>query len=236
MFTLAVDTSTRNGSLAVLRDGLVLGFSAQNGDAAYSTRFCSDGDELLARHGIRLAEIDLFAVASGPGSFTGVRIGLTAVKAWSEVSGKPIVSVSTLAGIAAQAGEDVAHDGLVAAVLDARRGQMFGGVYRRGEKAEDLALIGEETVSSPAEFAQLLAEQSNGSPIVFASPTPEVIESVIAESRFRGSPVRTVSSVLAPWIGIVGYRRARQGGIVDSLVLDANYVRRTDAEMKWKDS
>ena len=86
-------------------------------------------------------QIDVFAVAAGPGSFTGLRVGLTAVKAWAEVHGKPIAAVSGLEAIAAESlaakapGVSSAH--FIAPFLDARRGQLFGAIYRRDSGDRD---------------------------------------------------------------------------------------------------
>jgi tRNA threonylcarbamoyladenosine biosynthesis protein TsaB len=180
-----------------------------------------------------LRDIELFAVASGPGSFTGVRVGLASVKAWAEVAERPIVAVSTLAGVAAQA--PVPSGGMVAAVLDARRSQVYGAVYRRHDNAGDVELVGDEVVGSARDFVSELFERGFGPKLAFATPSPEVIDSVLA-SVAPDASVHPVSPILAPWIGAIGYRRALQGQVIDALRLDANYVRRTDAEMNWKDA
>src|ERR1700733_2753448 len=102
MLILAVDTSTRTGSAAVLRDFEVLAEVSGYEETPYSTRLFRDIQALQASAGFRLDQIDVFAAGAGPGSFTGLRVGLTAVKAWAEVHAKPIVAVSGLEAIAAQ--------------------------------------------------------------------------------------------------------------------------------------
>ena len=92
MLILAVDTSTRTGSAAVLRDSEILAEVSGYEETPYSTRLFRDVALLEERSNFRLNQIDLFAVAAGPGSFTGLRIGLTAVKAWAEVHAKPIAA------------------------------------------------------------------------------------------------------------------------------------------------
>src|ERR1700739_1492220 len=128
MLILAVDTSTRTGSAAILRDGNVLAEVSGYEETPYSTRLFRDLDTLRAKIAFRLDEIDVFAVASGPGSFTGLRVGLTAVKAWAGVHQKPIAAVSGLEAIASAAppaGKPNGHKtGLIAPFLDARRGQV----------------------------------------------------------------------------------------------------------------
>ena len=102
MLILAIDTSTRAGSIALLRDRQVLAEIAAREDTPYSTRLFRDLELLQSRAQFRMTQIDLFAVAAGPGSFTGLRVGLTAVKGWAEVHRKPIAAISGLEAIAAQ--------------------------------------------------------------------------------------------------------------------------------------
>ncbi len=102
VLTLALDTSSPAGSLAVLRDEKVIGTVSTWTDEIYSSRMFRHLDFLLKDLSLRLEEFDLFAVAAGPGSFTGLRVGLAAVKGWAEVYGKPIAAVSGLEAIAAQ--------------------------------------------------------------------------------------------------------------------------------------
>src|SRR5579872_6219879 len=102
MLILAVDTSTRTGSAAILRDSEVLAEISGYEETPYSSRLFRDIALLQDRANFRLDQVDLFAVAAGPGSFTGLRVGLTAVKAWAEVHGKPIAAVSGLEAIAAE--------------------------------------------------------------------------------------------------------------------------------------
>jgi tRNA threonylcarbamoyladenosine biosynthesis protein TsaB len=254
MLTLAVDTSTRIGSLAVLRDGELLGEVSSAGPEPYSSGLFADLSKVMGDLRLSLDQIDLFAVAAGPGSFTGLRVGLAAVKAWAEVYGKPIAPVSGLEAVAWQISKPQTRtnggfeepSGLLIPVMDARRGQLFGAIYERQFRggvagASYLKRLGEEVVMGAAEFLAVVAARViNGTPRdalpQFASPSPEVIEFALAESRFGALGVEKVSGVLAAVIGRLGYERALRGETIDALHLDANYVRRTDAESKWKES
>src|ERR1700730_9928172 len=128
MLILAIDTSTRAGSIALLRDRQVLAEIAAREETPYSTRLFRDLELLQSRKQFRMAQIDVFAVAAGPGSFTGLRVGLTAVKGWAEVHHKPIAAISGLEAIAAQGN---ANDALVSPFLGGRRRHVFGSTYRR---------------------------------------------------------------------------------------------------------
>jgi len=186
-------------------------------------------DFLLRDLQLGLGQFDLFAVAAGPGSFTGLRVGLTAVKGWAEVYEKPIAAVSGLEAVAAQAH---ASAPLLVPVLDARRGQIYAGLYQRGNLA--LERRGDEMVMTPAEFLEHLRAQVGDEPLAFVTPTPEVVAAPVEQSAFRGKPIEAVSTVLAPVIGQLGLARAQRGNLVDALTLDANYIRRSDAELLWK--
>src|ERR1700693_2126713 len=135
MLILAIDTSTRMGSAAVLRDAEVLAEVSAYEETAYSSRLFRDIALLQDRANFRMDQVDVFAVAAGPGSFTGLRVGLTAVKAWAEVHGKPIAAISGLEAIAAESLIGVApnpsNPPFLAPFLDARRGQVFGATYLR---------------------------------------------------------------------------------------------------------
>ncbi len=238
MLTLALDTSSPAGSLAVLRDEKVIGTVSTWTDEIYSSRMFRHLEFLLKELSLRLEDFDLFAVAAGPGSFTGLRVGLAAVKGWAEVYGKPIAAVSGLEAVATQS-----HSGLslVVPVLDAHRGQIYFGRYRRtAEPGENrLALEGEECVMTPEEFIESLHARGGGSDYAIATPAPALISGAASRyetSQAAGGRIRVdeVSAVLAPHVGRLGYLRAQRGDVVDSLTLDANYVRRTDAELHWK--
>jgi tRNA threonylcarbamoyladenosine biosynthesis protein TsaB len=234
---LALDTSSPSGSIAILRGEKVIGVVSTATGEVYSSRVFRELEILLREHSIEMDKIELFAVAAGPGSFTGLRVGLTAVKAWAEVYGKPIAAVSALEAVAVQTSS---HASVVIPVLDARRGQVYFGIYGRvASGAENsLALDGEEYVMTPAEFFEAVAARTGSAEFTIVTPTPEVIATLRSqnETEFGRISVESASAVLAPLIGQVGFRQAQRGHLVDALTLDANYVRRTDADMHWKES
>lgn len=237
MLTLAVDTSTKAGSVAVLRDRKVLGSLATCSSEPHASGLFTDLDRLLGTVGQAMSDFDLFAAAAGPGSFTGLRVGLTAAKAWAEVFSRPVVAISTMEAIAIQAvTRAVPSEVVFAPVLDARRGQVFGGLYEtRADSSEDLLQLGEAVVLDADEFVRLVSERVGKRPVVFVSPTVEVIRPALERAALRLARVVEVSGVLAPFVGQLAYSRALRGDVQDALRLDANYVRRSDAEMKWKD-
>jgi tRNA threonylcarbamoyladenosine biosynthesis protein TsaB len=229
MLTLSVDTSSRVGSLAVLKDQSILGVVSTSSDEAYSARMFRQLEFMLAELQIGLPAIDLYSVIAGPGSFTGLRVGLTAVKGWAEVYGRPIAAVSGLEAVAAGA---PVREGIVASILDARRGQIYGAIYaKEGGRLETRIA---DIVAAPEEFLEILGKTLSPKDVVFASPSPEILGNVLAGSDFGQSTLLRVSPVLAPAAGLLGIERASRGEVVTALELDANYVRRTDAEMQLK--
>ena len=246
MLSLALDTSTPAGSLAILEHSQVLGALMTSSAENYSTRMFRHLDFLLGELQLKIADFDLFSVNSGPGSFTGLRVGLTAVKGWAELYGKPIAAITGLEAVA----EGVHAPGsLIASALDARRGELYGALYRRVRPAADdaanpslgewrLERIGEETVMPSEKFIAYVQknavhEAANKS-VVFATLSPEVVAKALKESSAPHWPIEQIPNLLAPAIGRIGCSRAKRGEVVDALHLDANYIRRSDAELLWK--
>ena len=234
MILLAIDTCGARGSLAVLRDDELARFVPHDTREDYSTWLLPAVKGILGESGLSMKQVEVYAVAAGPGSFTGVRVGLTTVKAWGEVYGRRIAAVSRLEAIAAQAEARVA-DGLVAASTDAQRGQIFGALYRN--KEGKLKPVEEEMVIVPKEFVERVAKRSGEERVTWVSTDPERITGVegwVAREE-RGEKIEKVSPILAPMIGRIGCRMAKENRLIDALRLDANYVRRTDADVFWKD-
>jgi tRNA threonylcarbamoyladenosine biosynthesis protein TsaB len=239
MRVLAIDTSTARGGIAALQDTRVLGHVFTDSQEDYSTRLLPEVAYLLKELNLRVADFDVYAVTAGPGSFTGLRVGLTTVKAWAEVHRKPIAPVSGLQAVAAQASGASEY---VAAVLDGRRAQIFGGLYRKAGPV--LEAIGDEVVMRADEFMtdvysrlpRIRASRNSLATLSFVSPEPELFREALADSELSNARVEKVSNDLAPWIGQLAFGIAQRGELVDALTLDAKYVRRSDAESYWKDS
>jgi tRNA threonylcarbamoyladenosine biosynthesis protein TsaB len=237
VLTLSLDTSSRAGSIAILLDDTVLGVVSTFGDEAYSSRIFRQLEFLLAELKLNLNQFDLFAAAAGPGSFTGLRVGLAAVKGWSEAYQKPVAGISGLEAVAIQ---NRAGNALLAPLLDARRGQLYAGFYRRSsESPTGLKLEDDEFVATPDEFLDAVAKR--GEAVEVVTPDSEIAAAISSNAALRDARpgitvVLRVSAVLAPWIGQLAYVRALAGKVSDALSLDANYVRRTDAEVHLKGS
>jgi len=231
VIVLAIDTCDSRGSIAVIRGGAVASLLVREAGVEYSSWLLRAVGRVLSQAGFGMGDVDGYAVAAGPGSFTGVRIGLTTVKAWAEVYGKPVAAVSRLEAIAMQSTGSTAF---VAAFADAQRSQVFGAVYRRA--GDELARVGEEAVIAPEKFVECAAELAGGGKIAWVSPDITLLTSEPAWKKraSAGESLEEVSATLAGIIGRIGLKRLQEGKATDALALDANYVRRSDAEIFWK--
>jgi len=231
VIVLAMDTCDARGSVAVLRGETTLAAILHETTEDYSSWLLPAVGGVLGPLGLTVKDVDVYAVASGPGSFTGLRVGLTTVKAWSEVYGKRIVAVSRLEALAEQGSGEGAF---VAAILDAQREQVFGALYRRdGRKLER---IEDEAVTPAGSFMEWVGERVDGAKVNWVTPDPNKIAQAAAwpKRESTGDTIEKVQGVMAPAIGQIGYRMAMENKVTDALTLDANYVRRSDAEIFWK--
>ncbi len=207
----------------------------------YSSSLFRGLECLLRELCLSLNQMDLFSVIAGPGSFTGLRVGLTAVKGWAEVYGKPIAAISGLEAIAAQSHSPAS---VIAAVLDARRGQIYFAFYRRAKPLSasgGLEIEGEECMATEDEFLAALQSRAEDSDLAIVTPDPALISRALSRietppALARRTSVEQVSPILAPFVGQLGFRRAQRGQLADALTLGANYIRRCDAELHGKES
>jgi tRNA threonylcarbamoyladenosine biosynthesis protein TsaB len=199
----------------------------------YSSWLLPAVNRILQKEHARLQDLQVLAVATGPGSFTGVRVGLTSVKAWSEVYGTPIAGVSRLEALATCCGDGSAP--YVAVYSDAHRGQVFGALYRKAGPA-DWKRVEEEMVIAPGKFLEWAAGVAGTQRVDWISMDPGLLTALPqwATRERLGENVRELSLPVAQVIGLRGFRLARENRLTDALALDANYVRRSDAEIFWK--
>ena len=233
MITLGIDTCEARGSVAVRKDGLLVSVQKHESAEDYSSWLLPAVERGLAVAGATLRDLELLAVASGPGSFTGVRVGLTSVKAWAELFGIKVVGVSRLEVMARQV---VGASGFVAASFDAQRGQVFGGLYRR-EGILGWTHIEEEMVIAPVGYIDWVSRQVGRETVQWVSLDPALF-SDLPQWKTRAAMGETMvlsTDALAAGVAELGEERAHEGKLTDPLILDANYVRRSDAEIFWKD-
>jgi tRNA threonylcarbamoyladenosine biosynthesis protein TsaB len=221
MLLLAIDTSGKNGSIALARAGE----PTAEGDfelieiaplvgGTFSAQLIPQVAELLSSNGFMKTAIGAFVVASGPGSFTGLRVGLAAAKALAEVLGKPIATVSLLEVCVFISG----LQGKVMAALDAGRGEVYAGEYVVPASAGQVP--GEHVVTRDEFLAQ-----AKGWTVV----TPD--SALAAAASATGLSVSMLAPVSADAVARLGWRKIQSGETVTPEQLEANYIRRTDAEL-----
>ncbi len=219
MLLLAADTSGKYGSIALARchqGGVcdVIEVVSLTG-GTFSAQLVPQIAALLAKHGFSKQDIGGFAVATGPGSFTGLRVGLAAIKALAEVLGKPIAAVSLLEAVA------MARSGLgrVLALMDAGRGEVFAGRYEILSSSTARAL-GEELVA-----IDNLANTANAQHVL----TPDA--SLADLLRAKGMSVEIIERPRSDAIARLGWGKIQAGETVLPDQLEANYIRQSDAEI-----
>ena len=225
MLVLAVDTTTPDGSTALLKDGRLLMEVGSKSSLTHSERLLPAVDFMLDSCGLRKEDLDGFALAVGPGSFTGIRIGMSTVKALAYASGKPAAPVSALEALAFK----LAGDGkkLICPLIDAKKGEVYGGLYESAKGG--LREVVSQGVYSPDALFPLLPLRRRihfiGSGV---RPYQELLASYFKDSaRISG---RTF--FIAEEVGIIGSRILQEGKGVDFLELEPLYYRRSQAEEK----
>jgi len=207
---LAVDTTGEHGSIALARGGKLIEEVALHAPGGFSQILYDEWERLFARHKVKTADFACFAAASGPGSFTGVRVGLACVKGLAEAVGRPAVGVSNL--------EALARCGtarLRAAVIDARRGDIYGAVYDDAGR-----IVSPEIVSRLDTWLATL---------------PAGVDQFVSADPLPLPGLVPAPASLAHIIAAIANDRLARGEAADPASLDANYVRRSDAELFWKE-
>ncbi len=229
MLLLAIDTSGKQGSIALARAGEptaegdfeVIEIAPLVG-GTFSAQLIPQIAALLTSNGFMKTAIGAFVVASGPGSFTGLRIGLAAVKALAEVLNKPIAAVSLLEVCVLASGAQ----GNVMAALDAGRSEVYVGEYEIPAQGGQISReqVPRERLLSRAEFLA----QATGRTVV--TPDPALAEAL----RAARLTVSVLEPITAADVARLGSRKIQSGQTVGPEQLEANYIRRTDAEMLEK--
>ncbi len=214
---LSIDTTSEFGSIALTDAAGTVDEIPLHSPEGFGHIVFGHLERLLRDRGLKVSEIDCFAATSGPGSFTGVRIGLSAVKGLAEATGRPVVAVSNLQALAF-----FGTAPLRATVLDARRGEIYGAVYDA-----DLRAVLPETVMKFSAWAETLPKM--GLEFVASDFTPF---QPLADPAI---PVVVAPRALAAAVGRIAWRRLQAGLVDDPARIDANYVRRSDAELLWKE-
>ena len=223
---LAIETATRAGGVAIARGERVLETIGGDASISHSTNLLEMIADALRNAGVRLADVELFAVASGPGSFTGLRIGLATAKAFGVHLRREIIGVSTLAAVAHAS----KLDGNIVALLPAGRGEVFA--QRFEVRAGRATSIDDPQHLSPR---AVLEKYASVEALKFAGDGVPMVKNSLGEGE-RSVLFAADSPPLASSIAVLGYREYREGKAVAPAELQAVYVRASDAEIneRWQ--
>lgn len=240
---LALDSSTASMSVAIVRDGKVLDSFTMFTERNHSVRVVSEIKEILSRCGIRGEELDGIAVGRGPGSYTGVRIGVTAAKTLAWAWQKPLIGVSSLEALAysawlriqGDAGGEVQRGTRLVPLMDARRGQVYTACFVADadsawhqENRDGIRLIADWTVR-----LKDYAENDEEPGAVWLVGDVSTHEAVIAEARTSFARFRTFACDLdAGALGLLAERNYRSGQRDDVHTFVPNYTQLAEAEAK----
>jgi tRNA threonylcarbamoyladenosine biosynthesis protein TsaB len=217
MLLLATDTSGVHGSIALAdcesgKDPGILELVPLTA-GAFSAQLVPEIAALLKKHGFTRHQLGGFAVASGPGSFTGLRVGLAAIKAFAEVLEKPLAAVSLLETVAWES----RTPGKILAALDAGRKEVYLGEF--AGRVRERRAISQSLVSRTQCFREAT--------LTLVTPDRELVEAARAE----GLEVEEVRRPQSDVIACLGWQKIQLGETVSPEELEANYLRRSDAEI-----
>jgi tRNA threonylcarbamoyladenosine biosynthesis protein TsaB len=220
---LALDTTTRTGGVAVMVNGSRLGTHAGDPSQTHGQRLPGDIIRALEHAGIALDAIDLLAVAAGPGSFTGLRVGIAAVQGLAIARGLKVVAVPTLEALARAA--EVPPHTQVAAWLDGQRGEVFAALYEI--TGRQLTELRPPSVGSPASILDAWAGSANAAAIFIGDGATRY--RVALDQRFGPSVHVLPLPPLAATVARIAFEQPERA--VDPHDIVPIYVRRSDAEI-----
>jgi tRNA threonylcarbamoyladenosine biosynthesis protein TsaB len=245
MLILAFDTTSEVGGVGIFRDEECLARVANDGPAnrySISLFYMVDQaiEEAKAWHGVPvrgLADVGLIAVATGPGSFTGIRVGLAAAQGWAKAFGLPVRGVSVLEALV-EAGQ--VRTDWATPILDARRGEFFVGLFRRqpeGHAACQPFYVpsAEGWLLRPAELGPFLTRrlpEGVGATCVVRGHDRAALS--LRENLSSSFQWQAVMGTLVEPVAHLGFRDYQTGKLQAASDLDAYYIRRSDAELNWK--
>jgi tRNA threonylcarbamoyladenosine biosynthesis protein TsaB len=238
MRVLSLDTTTRAGSVALVDAGRIVEERSGDPSRTHAERLPGEMIALLDAHRWTLADVELFAVASGPGSFTGLRIGIATIQGAAFVHQRRIAAVSALEALAHAASTRAQPGDFIGAWIDAHRHDVFSALYRVNDaelfEAGRVSEIEGPQVGPPAEALERWRLSAPRTPLPIVGDGAVLYAELVATPVGSGDPAARVvqpTPLLAGAIGLIALARARAGTTVEAAGVQPLYVRRPDAEV-----
>lgn len=225
MKILSLDSSAIVATVALCEDGRLLAEYTLNNGNTHSETLLPMVESVLRLYGISVKDVDLFAASAGPGSFTGVRIGVATLKGLAFQSNKPCVGVSTLEAIAENL---ILHPGLICPVMNARRGQVYTALFR--SNGEQLKRLMPDSALSVTELDELLS--AYGESVAFCGDGYDVTLPALQKTKAIPVPER-LRHQSAYSVAQVAYRNYLAGSATTDTELSVTYLRPSQAERTY---
>lgn len=230
MLILALDTSTQSGSVAIIKD-LILTYEIQlNISITHCERIIPTIQDGLIKSNVTLNDIDVFAIAHGPGSFTGLRIGLSTIKGLCFNTSKPIIPVSSLKALAYNL---FASSHLICPILDAKKNEVYSALYKF--ENDELITLLPENAYIPEELCKTITQTHKGRQIYFVGEGVRTYHDLFNNHFGKNELVLTpffLNNIRASTIGYLASKKFNQGLVCSVETIEANYLRISEAERK----
>lgn len=227
MKVIAIETATLAGSIAIIDDSRVISEIMLNVKATHSEKLMAAIDRLLGDSKLTIDDMDGIAVSIGPGSFTGLRIGMSTAKGLSYATGKPLVGVPTLDAMALNISFS---DHLICPIQDAKKGEVYAAIYRVGVDRPEKIMM--EIAVDPADLAGMISEKT-----VFigdgVNRYRDILKTKLGE-LYNEAPL-PLQLPRASNVALLALKNIEVGVIDNPFTLLPRYVRKSEAEIRWKD-
>jgi len=231
MVILALDTTAPSGSVAVLRGDELLVVRALPAGVPHGRRLPGDILEALRAAGLGLAAIELYAVASGPGAFTGLRVGIATMQGFAFAHRRPVAAVPALEALVETATRSGADATYAAAWMDAARGEVFTALYEAGGGTTAPVSIDPPAVGAPGATLARWRPILRARPVIFIGDGALRYAALIRETMGAAAAFVEPTPPIAPAVGRLGLARAAAGDAGPPHAVRPLYVRRPDAEL-----
>ena len=225
MRILGIDTSSPKGSIAITSKDKIISEKAISGNSCFSKNLFILIDSVLRSADLNIPQIDAFAISIGPGSFTGLRVGLSTALGFSIAQKKPVIPVETLL---AMAHTIPLTEHIICPVIDARKGEIYTSFFRYNENGKICRTERDRTIT-----LELLANEINKPTLFFGSGLDTYRE--VLSRKLKNLAVFDIgfSSFTAASVAKLAYEKIKKGGKTNLTLLKPKYIRRSEAEIRF---